>query len=310
MISSFSIKTLPQIEEAYIVVRRTVWQVADPYTILLVVLEGECSVEMGSEQYELSPGSALLIPAAQSYRRFPAGDGMCKMMYIHFTPSEKIRELEIEEAEHEVSRLRAETEAALMKNRTDSLFSVNPLYLMPLYTDTNGELRNVAASMETLLNGLSADNALPLMLYFCQILSIVSRASCRMLRDRETYTEFRRVPAALKKAVWYVRQNYARRIALDELCRVSNLSKSQLIRLFRSEFDKTPAQYIIEFRINRAREIMLNAPDMSLKNVCAAVGFDDPHYFSRAFSKITGESPSAYRQRITRYLADERKNET
>ncbi len=309
MISSFSIKTLPQIEEAYIVVRRTVWQVADPYTILVVVLEGECSVEMGAEIYELSAGSALLIPAFQSYRRSPIGDGVCKMMYIHFTPSEKIRELETEEAAREVSHLRSEMESALMQNRTDSLFSVNPLYLMPLYTDTEGQLKNVASAMETLLNGLSADNALPLMLYFCQILSIISRASCRMLRDRETYTELRRVPSALKKAVWFIGQNYARRIALDELCRVSNLSKSQLIRLFRNEFDKTPAQYIIEFRINRAREILLNAPEMSLKNVCAAVGFDDPHYFSRVFSKITGETPSAYRHRITQYLADERKNE-
>jgi len=305
MLCSFSVNTLPQIEAVYIVVRRTVWQVADPYNILLVVLDGACRVDMGGTGYELCAGSALLIPAAQSYRRTPVGEGMCRMMYIHFTAAQKLRELETEEAAEELRKRRAETEAALLENRKNSLFAVPPLYLPNCFRDPDGSLLAIAAEMEALLGRLASDNALPLTLHFCRMLALISRESCRALRDRETDTELRRVPSALKKAVWFIRQNYAQKITLDDLCAVSNLSKSQLIRSFKESLGKTPTQYLIEFRINRTREILLNAPEMSLKNICVAAGFDDPHYFSRVFVKVTGETPSAYRYRVTHFGAVE-----
>ena len=53
-----------------------------------------------------------------------------------------------------------------------------------------------------------------------------------------------------------------------------------------------------------------SAPELAIKNVCDALGFNDQHYFSRIFSRITGESPSQYKYRVVKFgKKDVKKNE-
>lgn len=109
------------------------------------------------------------------------------------------------------------------------------------------------------------------------------------------------VPSKLKKAVHFIRQNHTARITLDDLCRHCAISKSQLTRYFKEVFGKTPVQYIIELKLNSAKELFLNSPQLSIKNVANELGFEDQHYFSRIFTKNTGERPSEYKYRVNNF---------
>ena len=61
MIYRFNLERLPQAARAYSVIRRTVWQVADPYHILIYVRDGSCTLETGGKQYRVNEGDILFI---------------------------------------------------------------------------------------------------------------------------------------------------------------------------------------------------------------------------------------------------------
>ena len=79
-----------------------------------------------------------------------------------------------------------------------------------------------------------------------------------------------------------------------------------MIRYFKDAVNKTPIQYVSEYKINRAREMIQTTPELAIKNVCDALGFDDQHYFSRIFSKITGETPRDYKYRVVNFGKNEK----
>ncbi|MBD2859823.1 AraC family transcriptional regulator [Spongiibacter sp. KMU-158] len=81
---------------------------------------------------------------------------------------------------------------------------------------------------------------------------------------------------------------------LEELAASVNLSKYHFIKKFKSWSGQSPIQYFINTKIQRAC-YLLDSSSKSVKQVAAAVGYDDPYYFSRLFKKIMGMSPSEYR---------------
>ncbi len=87
MVQRFTFERLPAVAKIYHVTRRTIWQIADPFHILLIVVSGSCSVTIGRETEVLVPGDVMWIPADTSYIRCPVGDELCTMFYVHFTLS-------------------------------------------------------------------------------------------------------------------------------------------------------------------------------------------------------------------------------
>jgi transcriptional regulator GlxA family with amidase domain len=68
------------------------------------------------------------------------------------------------------------------------------------------------------------------------------------------------------------------------------------LRLFRQAFNKTPHQYLIERRIERAKEL-LSANDLRVTDVCFEVGFQSLGSFSSLFHKAVGHPPITYREK-------------
>jgi AraC family transcriptional regulator of arabinose operon len=68
----------------------------------------------------------------------------------------------------------------------------------------------------------------------------------------------------------------------------------QFSDLFKRHYGTSPMAYFSELRMQRAREL-LSFTKMSVKEIAAELGFDDPLYFSRAFKKVSGMSPRDYR---------------
>jgi len=301
MIYAIPAEHLLRIERAYTVARKTVWQVADPSHILILVSEGRCRFEIGNADMVAEAGDAVFIPAGQTYRRSPVDDTFCTMMYIHFNTEGNLLELENEEAARRISEEIAKADQQLLDGKK-TFVAVEPLlYLSYFNKGREEEVRALYDDLSKTAKEYRSDNGLYMIFGLCRLLSLLSRDLRRTLLAGDMDRELIPIPANLKKAVWYIKQNESGHISLEALCRYCNVSSSQMIRYFKDAFGKTPIQFINEYKVNRAREMIQTTPELAIKNVCDALGFEDPHYFSRIFTKITGESPREYKDRVVNF---------
>lgn len=85
--------------------------------------------------------------------------------------------------------------------------------------------------------------------------------------------------------------------SIDGLAKEVGLSRSVLSTKIKENFDMTPIELINTIRIQAARELLLNS-DMNISEIAYKTGFNDPKYFSRAYKKQTGKSPTQERQQV------------
>jgi AraC family transcriptional regulator of arabinose operon len=85
-------------------------------------------------------------------------------------------------------------------------------------------------------------------------------------------------------------------LTVRDLARQAQMSESGFSHTFKAVAGIPPRRYLIQERIARAREL-LETTRLSVKEIAAQLGYDDPHYFSRCFRKVTGRPPSAFRGR-------------
>lgn len=100
------------------------------------------------------------------------------------------------------------------------------------------------------------------------------------------------------KAMEYIRQNYDRKLSLDDIAQHVYLSRSYLSSLFREEAGQTLFSYINQVRVEKSKLFLMDS-SVSLAEAAALCGFEDQSYFTKVFRKITGLSPKQYRDRST-----------
>ncbi len=100
----------------------------------------------------------------------------------------------------------------------------------------------------------------------------------------------------LRRARDRMDRDYARPLDINTLAREALMSPGHFSRSFRAAFDETPYSYLMTRRIERAKAL-LRRGDMSVTDVCMAVGCSSLGSFSSRFTELVGETPSAYRAR-------------
>lgn len=108
----------------------------------------------------------------------------------------------------------------------------------------------------------------------------------------------RKIDRLLLQAQDFIRDNIQTDMSLDEISKHANLSKYHFLRMFRQQFGITPHQYILNCRINRAREDLESGS--SLDDVVFDYGFSDLSHFNRRFKPIYGMTPKQYQQHFLR----------
>ena len=92
----------------------------------------------------------------------------------------------------------------------------------------------------------------------------------------------------------FIDTNFEKDLKLDFLSHMRFTSKYHLQRLFKRYYGQTPRQYLIDKRIEKAKEKLKNG--MSVTETCFAVGFESLGSFSKLFKTKTGKSPSAFQK--------------
>ncbi|MEI7035101.1 helix-turn-helix transcriptional regulator [Streptomyces pratensis] len=102
--------------------------------------------------------------------------------------------------------------------------------------------------------------------------------------------------ARLRRARDRMDRDYAEPLDVPSLARAVHMSSGHFSRSFRAAFGETPYSYLMTRRIERAKAL-LRRGDLSVTDVCFAVGCTSLGSFSSRFTELVGESPSAYRAR-------------
>ncbi|MFI1221558.1 MULTISPECIES: helix-turn-helix transcriptional regulator [unclassified Streptomyces] len=102
--------------------------------------------------------------------------------------------------------------------------------------------------------------------------------------------------ARLRRARDRMDREYAEPLDVPSLARAALMSPGHFSRSFRAAFGETPYSYLMTRRIERAKAL-LRRGDLSVTDVCFAVGCTSLGSFSSRFTELVGESPSAYRAR-------------
>jgi AraC-like DNA-binding protein len=101
----------------------------------------------------------------------------------------------------------------------------------------------------------------------------------------------------LGRARDFIDHCYDHPLSLDQISEKACFSRYHFLRLFRQAFNKTPHQYLIERRIEKAKEL-LGDDGLRVTDVCFEVGFQSLGSFSTLFHKTVGQAPVTYRERV------------
>ncbi len=108
--------------------------------------------------------------------------------------------------------------------------------------------------------------------------------------------------ARLRRARDLMDREYATRLDVAALARAALMSPAHFSRQFRAAYGETPHAYLMTRRIERAKAL-LRRGDLSVTEVCFAVGCTSLGSFSARFTEVVGETPTAYRARNHEALA-------
>jgi transcriptional regulator GlxA family with amidase domain len=109
--------------------------------------------------------------------------------------------------------------------------------------------------------------------------------------------------ARLRRARDVMDREYASPLDVATLARVALMSDGHFSRQFRQAYGETPYSYLMTRRIERAKAL-LRKGELSVTEVCMAVGCTSLGSFSARFTELVGETPTAYRARDHGALTD------
>lgn len=143
------------------------------------------------------------------------------------------------------------------------------------------EFRNKQAGSAFVLDGLAAQLSITLL---------------RQVKNSCSYIFEKRILSAkpnIERTIEYLQENYRAHFSLQDVARIANLSPYHFLRLFKNETGQTPYAYLLDIKIERAKEL-LKSRKHTVTEVCFLCGFNNVSHFATLFKRKVGYTPSEY----------------
>jgi len=116
------------------------------------------------------------------------------------------------------------------------------------------------------------------------------------LKPRRTQKVRLRASEQAERALHFIEFNYMRGITARDVTAELNIDRTHFFRIFKAKTGLSPEQYIMKFRIKKAKELLENSA-YTVTEIASLVGVNDVYYFSKLFKKAEGISPTEYRKK-------------
>ena len=100
----------------------------------------------------------------------------------------------------------------------------------------------------------------------------------------------------IRDALSFIYQHYQEDLQISALAASVHVCPDHFCRLFKNMVGKSPQAFIMDYRVNQAKALLLST-QLEIAEIADRCGFTDYNYFSRCFKKITGLAPREYRKR-------------
>ena len=101
-----------------------------------------------------------------------------------------------------------------------------------------------------------------------------------------------------KKVINYISENYNKNISLEDLAAISYMTTNSFCRYFKNRTGKTAFQFIREFRINKACQMLING-EKNISQICFDTGFNSLSSFNRVFKSLKQISATEYKSKYS-----------
>jgi YesN/AraC family two-component response regulator len=101
----------------------------------------------------------------------------------------------------------------------------------------------------------------------------------------------------ITRAKEYIRQNQAEDLSLGQVAKAVNTSSFYFCKLFKKATGLNFTDYVSRVRIEKAKNLLLN-PNLRISEIAYEIGFQSLTHFNRVFKKVTGQSPTGYRDQL------------
>lgn len=113
---------------------------------------------------------------------------------------------------------------------------------------------------------------------------------------RDSFFSGQGQPDVVDNSIHFMREHLHRKLSLKEIADYAGLSASHFSTLFQKKTGYSPLSYFSQLKIQQACQL-LDFSGLKINQISLNLGFDDPLYFSRVFTKTMGTSPSEYRNK-------------
>lgn len=229
--------------------------------LLMYCNAGSGRVETDNNTHQVNAGDLVLLPKGIPHRYESHPDTPWTLRWVHFDGNHALDYIgNINQPDNRV--VIAIGQHPKLINDFDAMFSV----------------RDTGYSMKALIHA-------------CQVLKQTLSYLALLTGSRAQQA---RQPVDLEATQALMMSRLGEQLGLDELAAASHLSRYHFAKRYKELTGYAPIQHFIHMKMERAC-YLLDIGNQSVGAVAAQLGYDDPHYFSRLFRKVTGLSPSEYR---------------
>ncbi|NOJ73763.1 helix-turn-helix transcriptional regulator [Paenibacillus alvei] len=271
----------------------SIWDHTHDYIQIWYVVKGEFKHSIHHRTYNMVKGNLFVIPPYAVHRVDMIPGQEMEVIGCEFLPhfiNERFEQSEWSQECFDFSYLEK--------------FLIDEKQVTPKIALTGDSDMEVARLLTEMLEEYGHSNRffeLMLKANLLKLLSVIIREYSKLADRPSEEDEWVEKYRGLMNAVMeYIHGHFAEELRLERLCRQFNISKTYFCHLFKRFTGKTFNDYLINLRVNKAAEWLIET-NMSVTEICFGSGFNDLAYFSRIFKRYTGMAPSQFKKKA---LAD------
>lgn len=231
--------------------------------VLIYCVEGEGIVEIEQQKFELKQNKYIIIPQYIAHKYWSSTSNPWTIYWLHF----------------------AGEKASLFINPTVRLYEIG--------SQIQGRFAERVFLFDEIYNNLTTG-------YSNENLEYANTCLWHMLGSLKYFLQFKSHKEynnddSINRCIAYMKKNPNKQMTVEELAEYAGFSESHFSLLFKKKTGQSPLNFSIYLKIQKACHL-IEFSDMKIRDIARQLGYEDPFYFSRVFSKVMGMPPSRFKK--------------